>query len=148
MIIAIGVLGILMALGYANCPVARAAEPILLIHPESIPSPERYAQDLVDCLARIAAELDAERPAVSPRVTAFGDIGAAMDEDIERHKAVAKLWICLEVRDYVMLHKPNPSPERYLQDLLECAQVAEERPCPDAAFVRACLASRGHQVPW
>ena len=146
MITAIGVLSVLMALGYTDFSAAKAPEPILLIRPESIPSPERYAQDLADCTARIAAELDAERPAVSPRVTAFGDIGAAMDDDIERHKAVAKLWICLEVRDYVVLHKPSPSPERYLQDLLECAQVAEERPCPDAAFVRACMAGRGHHV--
>ncbi len=144
----ITILGILMALWCVDRPAPEVEPRTLVVHPHSVRPPEQYAQDLAECRARIAAELAAERPALSPRVAAFGHIGAAMDEDIERHKAVAKLWICLEMHDYVLEHKPSPSPEWYLNDLLACAQPIQEAPHPDAALVRTCMAARGHQVPW
>jgi hypothetical protein len=96
----------------------------------------------------MAHELAVERPLVSPRVRAFGPVGAAMDADIEHHKAVAKLQVCLELQGYVLEPKPSPAPAWYLLDLLTCAEPIQETPAPDAALVRACMEAWGYQVPW
>jgi hypothetical protein len=144
----ITLVGLLIAAGCAHVPTTAVEHGALRIRADSLRSAEQFARDLAACQARIAHELAAERPAVSPRVTAFGSIGAAMDDDIDRHKAVAKLWICLEMHDYVLERKPSPSPAWYLLDLLTCVQPVQETPAPDAAQVRACMETLGHQVPW
>jgi len=71
----------------------------------------------------------------------------AMAADIEQHKAVAKLWICLEPRAYVPAYKPSPSTERYLQDLLECVQAVAESHCADPTLVRACMRTASTACP-
>jgi len=140
----ITLMGFLVAVGCGH-----AVEPgALRLHDETRPSPERYARDLMACQAQIAQELAAERPPVSPRVRAFGPVGAAMDADIEHHKAMAKLRVCMELQGHVLESKPSPSPAWYLLDLLTCAESVQETPAPDATVVRACMEARGHQVPW
>ena len=139
----ITLMGFLVAVGCGHAGEHGA----LRIHAENLPSPERYAQDLMACQAQIAQELAAERPPVSPRVRAFGPVGAAMDADIEHHKAVAKLQVCLELQGYVLEPKSSPSPAWYLLDLLTCAESVQEAPAPDAALVRACMEVWGYQVP-
>jgi hypothetical protein len=103
-------MGLLVAVGCARAPTNAVENGALCVRAERLQSPERYARDLEVCQARTAHELAAERPAVSPWVLAFGPIGAAMDDDIDRHKAVAKLSVCLELRGYVLDYKPSPSP--------------------------------------
>jgi hypothetical protein len=71
-----------------------------------------------------------------------------MDTDIEHHKAIAKLRVCLELHGLVLESKPSPSPAWYLLDLLKCAEPVQGTPSPDAALVRACMEARGYQVPW
>jgi hypothetical protein len=58
----------------------------------------------------------------------LGPVGAAMDADIEPHKAVATWQICWERHGDVLAPQSSPA--------------------PDAALVRACLEARGSQVPW
>jgi len=95
------------------------------------------------CQAQMAYELAAERPPVSLRVRAFGPMGAAMDDDIEHHKAVAKLQVCLALQGYGLEPQSSPAPAWYLLDLLTCAEPVQETPAPDAALVRACMEARG-----
>ena len=140
----IALMGFLIAVGGGHAVEHDA----LHTHVENLPGSERYAQDLMACQAQIARELAAERPAVSPRIRAFGPVGAAMDADIEHHKAVAKLRVCMELQGHALAPTPSPSPAWYLLDLLTCAQPVQESPAPDAALVRACLEARGYQVPW
>jgi hypothetical protein len=80
------------------------------------------------CQAQMAHERAAERPPVSAQVRACGPVGAPMDADIEHHKAMAKLRVCLELQG----------------DVLE----PQSSPAPDAALVRACMEARGSQVLW
>ena len=67
-----------------------------------------------------------------PRVVALGPIGAAMDSDIDRHKAVAKLLSYLELCDYVVENKPSPSPAWDILALLTCVQLVYEILAPGA----------------
>ena len=144
----IALMGLLIAVGCAHASTIAVEHDTLRIRAESLQSPARYARDLAECEAQIAYELAAERPAVSPRVIVFGPIGAAMDADIDRHKAVAKLQSCLELRDYVVERKPSPSPAWYILALLTCVQSVQEIVAPDATRVRSCMEARGYQVPW
>ena len=140
--------GLLMAVGCMHASTTVVEHGNLHMRAEELQGPARYARDLADCQTQIAHELAAERPVMSPRVAAFGPIGAAMDADINRHKAVAKLQICMELRDYVVEPKPSPSPARYILTLLTCVQSVQESLAPDATRVRSCMEARGYQVPW
>jgi hypothetical protein len=121
-------MGCLVAVGCWHAPTISVEHGAQRTHAENRPSPACYARDLMACQAQMVYELTAERPPVSPRVRAFGPVGAAMDADIEPHKAVATLQVCLELHGYVL--EPQSSP------------------APDAALVRACMEARGYQVPW
>ena len=118
------------------------------LHAENRPGPACYARALMACQAQMAYALAAERPPVSPWVRAFAPVGAAMDADIEHHKAVATWQICLERHGDVLDPRSSPAPAWYLLDWLTCAEPVQETPAPDAALVRACLEARGDQVPW
>lgn len=106
----IPLMALLIAVGCAHASTIAVEHDTLSIYAESLQSPARSARDLAECETQIAHELAAERPAVSPLVIVFGPIGAAMDADIDRHKAVARLQRCLELRDYVVERNPSPSP--------------------------------------
>jgi hypothetical protein len=144
----ITLMGFLVAMGCWHAPSIGVEHGVLRTHAENQLGPACYARDLMACKAQIAHELAAERPPISPRVKAFGPVGAAMDADIEHHKAVAKLQVCLELQGYVREPQSGPAPAWYLLDLLTCAEPVQESPAPDAALVRACMEARGYQVPW
>lgn len=140
--------GLLMAIGCMHVSTPAGEHGPLPMGAEELQSPTRYARDVAECQTQIARELAAERPVRSPWVAAFGPIGAAMDADLDRHKAVAKLQICLELRDYVVERTPSPPPARYILALLTCVQSVQEHLVPDASRVRSCMEARGYRVPW
>jgi hypothetical protein len=93
----ITLMGWLVAVGCWHAPTMSVEPGAQRTHAQNRPGPACYARDLMACQAQMAYALAAERPPVSLRVRAFGPVGAAMDDDIEHHKAVAKLQVCLEL---------------------------------------------------
>ena len=125
----ITLMGFLVAMGCWHAPSIGVEHGVLHTHAENQLGPACYARDLMACKAQIAHELAAERPPISPRVKAFGPVGAAM-------------------QGYVREPQSGPAPAWYLLDLLTCAEPVQESLAPDAALVRACMEARGYQVPW
>jgi hypothetical protein len=139
----------LLGLIVGGCTTVPAPDPqALLIQPPPFEGWVSYEQDLAECREQIRQALPAERPRVSPRIATFGPSGDRIDRDIDQKKATAKLQVCLEMRGYTVKPTTPGIPERYFQDLMECQEQVAQLPAPDIALARACMETRGYQVPW